>query len=69
MQTRALDDYLKQVEMYLPPWNAQEIVLEIRSHVLDQPEGLAAERGVEVDEAIVREAPERLGSPKQLAAG
>ena len=69
MQTRALDDYLKQVEMYLPPWNAQEIVLEIRSHVLDQAEGLAAERGVEVDEAIVREALERLGSPKQLAAG
>lgn len=69
MQTRALDDYLSQVEMYLPPWNAQEIVREIRSHVLDQAEGLAAERGVEVDEAILREALDRLGSPKQLAAG
>lgn len=69
MQTNALDDYLRQVAMYLPPWNAEEIVREIRSHVLDQAEGLAAERGVEVDESHVREALERLGSARQLAAG
>ena len=69
MQTSALDDYLKQVEMYLPPWNAEEIVSEIRSHVLDQAEEIAAERGVAVDEAILRETLARLGAPQKLAAG
>ena len=69
MQTSALDDYLKQVEMYLPPWNAKEIVSEIRSHVLDQAEGIAAERGVDVDDAIIRETLTCLGSPQRLAAG
>jgi hypothetical protein len=69
MQTSALDDYLKQVEMYLPPWTAKDIVQEIRSHVLDQAEGMAAERGVAVDEAILREALASLGPPQQLAAG
>ena len=68
-ETNALDAYLKQVEMYLPPWNAAEIVREIRSHVLDQAEGVAAERGVEMDAAVVREVLDRLGSPQRLAAG
>ena len=68
-ETNVLDAYLKQVEMYLPPWNAAEIVREIRSHVLDQAEGLAAERGLELDEAVVREVLDRLGSPQRLAAG
>ena len=69
MQHAALDEYLNQVQMYLPPWNAEEILLEIRSHDLDQAEGIATGRGVEVDEAIVREALACLGSPQQLAAG
>jgi len=69
MQTSALDEYLKQVEVYLPPWNAKEIVREIRSHVLDQAEGIAAERGVDVDEAIIRETLACLGAPQKLAAG
>jgi hypothetical protein len=69
MQTSALDEYLKQVERYLPPWNAKEIVSELRSHVLDQAEGIAAERGVDLDEAIIRETLAHLGAPQQLAAG
>lgn len=69
MPTSALDEYLKQVEMYLPPWNAKEIVSEIRSHVLDQAEGIAAERGVDVDETIIRETLTCLGAPQRLAAG
>ena len=69
MPTNVLDDYLKQVAMYLPPWNAEEIVREIRSHVLDQAEGLAAERGVAPDADIVSEVLQHFGTPQQLAAG
>ncbi|HZM01331.1 MAG TPA: hypothetical protein VFD43_13880, partial [Planctomycetota bacterium] len=69
MPHTVLDEYLKQVQKYLPPWNSEEILLEIRSHVLDQAEGLAAGRGVEVDEAILREALACLGPPQRLAAG
>lgn len=69
MESPALDAYLKQVEMYLPPWKSKEILKEIRSHILDQAEGLAAEKGVEVDEGILKEVIHKLGPAERFASG
>ena len=65
----ALDAYLKQVERYLPPWSAGDILQEIRSHILDQAEAIALERGAVLDESLIQEALERLGPAQRLAAG
>jgi hypothetical protein len=69
MESMALADYLEQVKRYLPPWKAEEILREIRSHVLDQAESVAAERGVAPDDAVVRDVLATLGPPEKLAAG
>lgn len=69
MLSPALESYLQQVEKYLPPWKSEEILREIRSHALDRAEALAAERGVALDEAILRETLAKFGPPEQLALG
>lgn len=68
MESVALNSYIEKIRNYLPPWNAEEILKEIRSHILDQAEGLAAERQTAVDESLLQEILAKLGPPKKLAS-
>ena len=45
----------------------EEVALELRTHILDSAEDLAAERKVEVDDAIIREVILRMGPASEVA--
>jgi len=45
----------------------EEVALELRTHILDSAEDLAAERKVEVDDAIIREVILRMGPASDVA--
>lgn len=65
MAYRRIDNYMSELRIHLrrlPAEQAKEIVEELRSHVVD-----SAELAGGLDEEHVREALDRLGSPREIA--
>lgn len=60
---KVIDDYLKEVEKHLPPSKAEDIIKELKTHILD----LASEQGpltVETAKLAVK----KMGDPRKLAS-
>lgn len=55
MYDALIDEYLAKVTRDMSPRQKREVENELRTHILDSAEALAAERKTAIDEAIVRE--------------
>jgi len=63
-----IDGYIGEVTKEMGVSQRGEVAKELRTHILDSAEALAAERNVAVDEGIVREVIERMGPAEKIAA-
>jgi hypothetical protein len=68
MYDRLIDDYLNKVTKDMGYKQREDVRNELRSHILDSADALAAERNKPVDESIVREVLSRMGPAEKMAA-
>lgn len=68
MDERLIDEYVGKVTKDMEPTQRDEVGRELKSHIYDSAEALAAKRGTGIDEAIVREVLSRMLPPEKLAA-
>ena len=68
MQDKIVDKFIDAVTRDMGWRQRIEVKRELRAHILDSSEALAAERKVPVDEAIVKEVMAKMGSPADIAA-
>ena len=69
MYNKMIDDYLNKVTKDMGHKQRDDVRNELRSHILDSADALAAERNTAVDDAIVREVISRMGPAEKMAAG
>ncbi|CAJ36653.1 DUF4097 family beta strand repeat-containing protein [Methanocella arvoryzae] len=69
MYDRLIDDYLNKVTKGMGHKQRDDVRNELRSHILDSADALAAERNTAVNESIVREVLARMGPAEKIAAG
>lgn len=62
-----IDEYLDRVTMYMDAGKSSEIRKELRSHILDSAEAIAAERKTEVNEGIIKEVIAKMGPAEKIA--
>jgi hypothetical protein len=63
-----IDEYLGAVTSGMGPGQKREVESELRTHILDSADALAAERKTRVDDAIVREVIRNMAPAPKLAA-
>jgi DUF4097 and DUF4098 domain-containing protein YvlB len=68
MNDRQIEEYLDRVTRDMGQRQRKDVREELKSHILDSSEAVAAERNVAVDESIVREVLAKMGPPEKLAA-
>ncbi len=68
MNDREIDQYINAVTRDMGRRQREEVKRELRSHIYDSSEALAAERKVPVDSSIIREVIARMGPPGEIAA-
>jgi hypothetical protein len=68
MNERLIDDYINEVTKDMGSRQRDEVARELRTHILDSADALAAERKATVDEVIIREVIGKMGSARQVAA-
>ena len=68
MNDREIDQYINAVTRDMGRKQREEVKRELRSHIYDSSEALAAERKVPVDSSIIREVIARMGPPGEIAA-
>ena len=68
MNDRQIEEYLDRVTRDMGQRQRKDVREELRSHILDSADAMAAERNVAVDESIVREVLAKMGPPEKLAA-
>ena len=68
MDEKLIDDYINEVTEHMGARQRDEVARELRTHILDSADALAAERKTTVDEAIIREVVGKMGSARQVAA-
>lgn len=64
----SMDTYINEVTKNMNVKQREEVSKELRSHILDSAESLAAERNVPVNEGIIIEVISRMGPPGKIAA-
>lgn len=69
MYDRLIDDYLNKVTRDMGSKQREDVRNELRSHILDSADALAAERNTTVNESIIREVISRMGPAEKMAAG
>ncbi len=62
-----INNYISQVTKGMSPDQHKEVAEELKTHILDSADAIAAEKNVEVDETIIREAISLLGPAEKMA--
>jgi hypothetical protein len=68
MYERLIDEYVGKVTKDMGAEQRDEVGRELKAHIYDSAEAIAAKRGAGIDEAVVREALSRMMPPEKLAA-
>lgn len=68
MYEKLIDDYVGRVTADMAPAQREEVGRELKSHIYDSAEAMAARRGTGIDETIVREVLAKMLTPEKLAA-
>ncbi len=68
MYDKMIDDYIGTVTKDMGAKQRDEVARELRTHILDSADALAAERKATVDEAIIRDVIAKMGPAAQMAA-
>jgi hypothetical protein len=68
MNDRLIDDYLNEVTKDMGAAQRNDVSKELRTHILDSADALAAERKIPVDDVIVREVISKMGPAEKIAA-
>ncbi|HEY3272196.1 MAG TPA: hypothetical protein VGJ92_00460, partial [Methanocella sp.] len=68
MYDKLIDDYINEVTKDMGARQRDEVARELRTHILDSADALAAERKATVDEVIIREVIGKMGPARQVAA-
>lgn len=68
MFDKLIDEYVEKVTKDMGAEQRAEVGKELKAHIYDSSEALAAKRGTGVDESIVREVLSKMLSPEKLAA-
>jgi len=68
MYERLIDEYVGKVTKDMGTEQRAEVGKELKSHIYDSAEAIAAKRGTEIDEGIVREVLSKMMPPEKLAA-
>ncbi len=68
MYEKLIDDYINEVTKDMSARQRDEVARELRTHILDSADALAAERKTTVDEAIIRDVIGKMGPARQVAA-
>lgn len=67
MYDALINEYLAKVTSGMAPTQKREVEKELRAHILDSADALAAERMKPIDEEIVREVIDKMVPPSKLA--
>jgi ABC-type branched-subunit amino acid transport system ATPase component len=68
MNERLIDDYINEVTKDMGARQRSDVDRELRTHILDSADALAAERRTSVDDVIIREVLAKMGPARQVAA-
>jgi hypothetical protein len=68
MYDKLIDDYIGAVTKDMGAKQRDEVARELRTHILDSADALAAERKMTVDDAIIRDVIAKMGPAAQVAA-
>jgi magnesium-transporting ATPase (P-type) len=68
MYDHIIDDYIEQVTEDMGTKQRRDVARELRTHILDSADALAAERKVQVDDFIVREVIDKMGPAEKIAS-
>ena len=68
MYERLIDEYVGKVTKDMGAEQRDEVGRELKSHIYDSAEAIAAKRGAQIDETIVREVLAKMMAPEKLAA-
>jgi hypothetical protein len=68
MYDKLIDDYIGEVTNNMGVRQRDEVARELRTHILDSADALAAERKTAVDDVIIREVIAKMGPAAQVAA-
>lgn len=68
MYERLIDDYINEVTRDMGARQRDEVARELRTHILDSADALAAERKTNVDETVIRDVIGKMGPARQVAA-
>ena len=68
MYERLIDEYVGKVTKDMGTEQRDEVGRELKSHIYDSAEAMAAKRGTTINEAIVREVLSKMMPPEKLAA-
>ena len=68
MYNNLIKEYISKVTDDMGSNQRKEVSKELETHILDSAEAIAAEKNVDIDESIIREVINRMGSPEEVAA-
>ncbi|MGA9140334.1 MAG: hypothetical protein WBZ29_08925 [Methanocella sp.] len=68
MYDKPIDDYIGAVTEDMGAKQRDEVARELRTHILDSADALAAERKTKVDETLIRDVIAKMGPAAQVAA-
>ncbi len=63
MYERLIDEYVGKVTKDMGAEQRDEVGRELKSHIYDSAEAIAAKRGAQIDEAIIREVLAKMMAP------
>jgi hypothetical protein len=68
MYEKLIDDYINEVTKDMGARQREDVGKELKAHIMDSADAIAAERKTPVDEAIVREVLLKMGPAEKVAA-
>lgn len=68
MYDKLIDDYLNEVTKDMGAAQRNDVSKELRTHILDSADALAAEKKIPVDDVIVRDVISKMGPAEKIAA-
>lgn len=68
MYNNLIKEYISKVTDDMGSNQRKEVSKELETHILDSAEAIAAEKNVDIDESVIREVINRMGSPEEVAA-
>lgn len=67
MYNNIINKYIHKVTKDMDPEKRKEVAEELKTHILDSAEALAAQRNIKVDNVIIREVIAKMGPAEDLA--